>query len=124
MAVKDWRVVFSVCKAGLPERLTCSIVAPCPWGSGKMMLTGKDKATIFSPLLAYLLYLSYLAFFSSRPFFFRWVEGCFGLFVALVFCNLIRRGLIEDGGEEEPEDDGTARTDEGDQPPSSPPLRR
>jgi hypothetical protein len=89
-----------------------------------MMLTGKDKATIFSPLLAYLIYLYYLAFLSSRPFFFRWVEGCFGLFVALVFCNLIRRGLIDDGGEEEPEDDGTADVDEGDQPPSSPPLRR
>jgi hypothetical protein len=86
-----------------------------------MMLTGKDKATMLSPLLAYLLYLYYLAFVSSRPFFFRWVEGCFGLFVALVLCNLIRRGLLEDSGEETPEDEGAALPDEGDQTPS---LRR
>ena len=54
-------------------------------------MTKREKAVIFLPLLGFMLYVLYLAFLSPKPFLMRWIEGCFSLFVALVFCNLLRR---------------------------------
>ena len=59
------------------------------------VLTAREKGVLFLPLLLYLGYVYYLAFHSPRPFLLRWLDGSFGLFVALVFCNLIRRHLME-----------------------------
>ncbi len=58
-------------------------------------LTARDKLSVFIPLGIYLLYLLYLVFFNANPFLVRWLEGCFALFVALVFCNLLRKGLVD-----------------------------
>ena len=69
------------------------------------MLSGKEKATVLSPLIAYGVFLAYLVFFSERPFLLRWLDGCFGFFVALVFCNILRRGAVEKH-DENPESEG------------------
>jgi hypothetical protein len=58
-------------------------------------MTKNEKITIFLPLLGFLLYVLYLVFLSPRPFLLRWIEGCFSLFVALVFCNLLRRRFAD-----------------------------
>jgi len=65
-------------------------------------VTTKEKLAIFLPLAGYLVYVLFLVFLSPRPFLLRWIEGSFGLFVALVFCNLIRRRMA--AGSEEKED--------------------
>ena len=59
------------------------------------MLTARGKLYVFNLLGIYLLYLLYLVFFSANPFLIRWLEGCFALFVALVFCNLFRKGFVD-----------------------------
>jgi hypothetical protein len=59
------------------------------------VLTAREILTVFIPLGVYLIYLLYLVFFSANPFLIRWLEGCFALFVALVFCNLFRKGLVD-----------------------------
>ena len=59
------------------------------------MLTAREKLSVFIPLGIYLLHLLYLVFFSANPFLIRWLEGCFALFVALVFCNLFRKGFVD-----------------------------
>lgn len=76
------------------------------------MLSAKEKAAVFSPLIGYGAFLVYLVFFSSRPFLLRWLDGCFGFFVALVFCNLLRKGAVE-RYEEDPEGDGFEGKDDG-----------
>ena len=73
-------------------------------------LTAREKASVFLPFGIYLIYLLYLIFFSANPFLIRWLEGCFAFFVALVFCNLLRKSLV-DRADESQEDN-----------PSSPPL--
>jgi hypothetical protein len=72
---------------------------------GEVTLTAREKASVFLPLGIYLIYLLYLIFFSVNPFLIRWLEGCFALFVALVFCNLLRKGLV-DRAEESQEGNG------------------
>ena len=47
-------------------------------------MTTREKVLILLPLAGYLLYVLYLAFLSPRPFLLRWIDGCFGLFVAIV----------------------------------------
>ena len=74
------------------------------------MLTGKEKAVIFSPLLLFLLYVFFLIGHEERSFFLRWIDGSFGLFAALVACNLLRRSLA--GEEPPPEDDEDAGENE------------
>ena len=59
------------------------------------MLTTRERISVFTPLGIYFLYLLYLVFFSANPFLIRWLEGCFALFVALVFCNLFRKGFVD-----------------------------
>lgn len=68
-------------------------------------MTTREKLTIFLPLAGYLVYVLFLVFLSSRPFLLRWIEGCFGLFAALVLCNLIKRRMTA-GPEEEKEETG------------------
>jgi hypothetical protein len=67
-------------------------------------VTKKEKIIVFLPLGGFLAYVVYLAFLSPKPFLLRWVEGCFGLFVALVFCNLLRRSAVARSEREEGED--------------------
>lgn len=67
-------------------------------------LSAGDVLTIAIPLFAYVAYVLYLSFLSPAPFLIKWLEGCFGIFVALVFCNIIRRGIVtkrEESSEEE-----------------------
>ncbi len=59
------------------------------------ILTAKEKISVLIPLGVYLFYLLYLVFFSANPFLIRWLEGCFSLFVALVFCNLLRKWFVD-----------------------------
>ena len=70
----------------------------------KSVLSAKEKLSVFIPLGIYLLYLLYLVFFSANPFLIRWLEGCFALFVALVFCNLLRKGLVDRAAESKERD--------------------
>jgi len=62
-------------------------------------MTKSEKTVIFLPLLGFLLYVLYLSLLSPKPFLLRWIEGCFSLFVALVFCNLLRRKFARPPGE-------------------------
>lgn len=66
-------------------------------------MTTREKLAIFLPLAGYLVYVLFLVFLSPRPFLLRWIEGCFGLFATLVFCNLIKRRMTagSEEGEEE-----------------------
>ena len=82
----------------------------------KSALTAKEKLSVFLPLAIYLLYLLYLVFFSANPFLIRWLEGCFALFVALVFCNLFRKKLV-DRAEEAQEASGEASAEDDSSPP-------
>ena len=68
-------------------------------------MTTREKLAIFLPLAGYLVYVLFLVFLSPRPFLLRWIEGCFGLFAALVFCNLIKRRMMA-GSEEREEEAG------------------
>jgi len=79
------------------------------------VLTSKEKALLFSPLVLYLGYVYYLAFHSARPFLLRWIDGSFGLFVALVFINILRRHLLEkyDTREESQPEGPAAPSDRG-----------
>lgn len=70
------------------------------------MLSGKEKAVIFSPLLLFLLYVFFLIGLEERSFFLRWINGSFGLFAALVACNLLRRSLAGDESPSEEDDEG------------------
>lgn len=56
-------------------------------------MTGRQRLLLFSPLLLYLVYLWHLSGQEGKPFLVKWLEGCFGLFVALVFCNFLRQSL-------------------------------
>ena len=69
-------------------------------------MTTREKLVIFLPLAGYFVYVLFLVFLSPRPFLLRWIEGCFGLFAALVLCNLIRRRMTAgpEEGEEEAQD--------------------
>ena len=82
----------------------------------EIVLSAKEQLSVFIPLGIYLLYLLYLVFFSANPFLIRWLEGCFALFVALVFCNLLRKGLV-DRAEESQEGDREASTEDEPSPP-------
>ncbi len=59
----------------------------------------RGKLVIVLPLIAYLGYVLHLVAQSSRPFLLRWLEGCFGLFIALVFANILRRAVAGDRDE-------------------------
>lgn len=75
-------------------------------------LTAKEKISVLIPLGVYLFYLLYLVFFSDNPFLIRWLEGCFSFFVALVFCNLLRKGFIDRAKEaQEAEREASAKDD-------------
>lgn len=78
------------------------------------MLTSKEKALVFFPLLLYLGYVYFLAFHSDRSFLLRWLDGSFALFVALVFSNILRRNLLErDDTREESQPEGPAAPSDG-----------
>lgn len=58
---------------------------------------------ILSPLIIYLFYVVYLIFFNTESFLTKWLNGSFALFLALVFCNVIRsRIAAEDRGHDAP----------------------
>jgi len=78
-----------------------------------LMLGRKEKILVFAPLLLYLGYLWHLAADASRPFLVKWLEGSFGLFVALVFCNILRRGLASGGDEDTGGDGGGGSSESG-----------
>lgn len=59
------------------------------------MSATREKVLLFTPLLLYLGYVYYLVFHSARPFLLRWLDGSFGLFVALIFSNILRSLLLE-----------------------------
>ncbi len=59
-----------------------------------MPLSQQEKIVIFSPLLVFVLYVIYLTFMSGKPFFIRWIEGCFALFLALVISNLLKKRFM------------------------------
>ena len=73
------------------------------------MLSAKEKAVIFSPLVLFLFYVLFLVGLEERSFLLRWIDGSFGLFAALVACNLLRRSLT--GEESPPDDDGEDERD-------------
>ena len=73
------------------------------------MLTGKEKLLVFSPLALFLLYIIYLAGLDEKPFLLKWIDGSFGLFAALVACNLLRRAVVGD----KPADADGHQEDEG-----------
>ena len=54
-----------------------------------------EKAYVFAPLIVFLLYAMYLLALSTKPFLVKWLEGCFSLFIALVFCNIIKKGVLD-----------------------------
>lgn len=72
-------------------------------GGEEHTLTTRERISVFTPLGIYFLYLLYLVFFSANPFLIRWLEGCFALFVALVFCNLFRKGFVDRAEESQEE---------------------
>jgi hypothetical protein len=56
------------------------------------------------PLIIYVIYLLYLAFINTDQFLTKWIDGSFAFFIALVFSNIIRNGIVREHEGEQKED--------------------
>lgn len=61
------------------------------------MLNKYQYLRIFSPFAFFAMQVVYLVTMSPDPFLIRWIEGCFGFFLALVLANVIRARIAGPG---------------------------
>jgi hypothetical protein len=57
-------------------------------------MSNSDKLRILSPLLLFVVHVTYLVAWSKDPFLNKWIDGSFTFFVALVMCNVIRARVV------------------------------